>query len=467
MKPLLVRLNSELIIPLFYSLPESTQNEIKAACTVVVPETKDKSAYYQELYGVDQLNAMRLPRGFLPALSQGLENNIHIIDERKIVNPTPYIIKSSIKLRKYQEPAVQAILKNKEGILVAPPGAGKTIMVLEAIRISNQRALIIVDKKNIAMQWAERCKTFLGIDVGFVGGDFGLGQSQSPIVIAMQQTLALGMIDVFEKAFGFVCLDECHHVSAETYTRVFESFPALYRIGISATPTRDDGLDKISRLVIGPIIYTIEEADQIKPNIVRKATNFNHPFWSTHSVNQHQTCDVPNCKKNGRRHSHRNNYMQVVKNLSEDYDRNYLIASQVVKNKGDCNLIVSDRLGQLDTLREMLVQQGFEENRIYMLTGRENNNERANAIYMAGFGACAILSTIAKEALDIPRLDRIYLAWPISKDHILEQQIGRIVRPHPDKIDSIVYDFHDECPALSAQGHRRLRYYNSKGYSVE
>lgn len=416
-------------------------------------------------------STLTVPRGMMKLITGVFDAHRveYRIDDKRLEVPCDEYTEFPIDLRPHQIPAVEAILTQDQGIVVAPPGAGKTVAVLEAIRKSNQKALIIVDKLQIMEQWKSRCEEFLGFTPSCVGGGIETNIN-APITIGMQQTLAR-RADTGD--YGFVCLDECHHVSANTYFSVFSRYPAKYRIGVSATPTREDGLEKMALFGIGPIIHTVTDDEltdadfMVRPYMVTVKTGFKHSFWSDHFVEKNQICHVPGCKKLGLAHGHRNNYAKVISALAEDKARNDTIAQLVYINKSHSNLIVSDRLTHLDALRDAIISKGFDPTRVHMLTGRENAEERAMITRYAGYGECAILSTIAKEALDIPRLDRLYLAWPVRKSHILEQQIGRITRAHPDKTEAIAYDFQDASSVLANQARQRNTYYYNKKLDVK
>lgn len=459
--------------------------QIQEAVTVHVPPTPDKAAINKCLAAVSVKypegdRTVELPRGFLPALTQGLVQAGYepkISDNRRRRIHVTFG-KTKYPMRPHQEEAIEAILEKSSGVIVAPPAAGKTVLALEAMKRSGQRSLVIVDRLNIMDQWVSRSKEFLGVIPVTIGGPGFLRTDElheANIVIGMQQSLstANGLEEKFFRSFGFVCLDECHHVSANTYLDVLQKFDSHYRIGLSATPYRDDGLDLVSKLVIGPIIYEVDDLTLqankyiIKPKIERVHTSFKHPFWGTHRVKTHVPCDKPGCPKNGTAHGHKNNYMSVTKALVENSGRNQKIAEYIYCNRDKCNIVVSDRLAHLHALRELAIKLGFPEDRTHMLTGKESPKERAEVVRLAGYGSCAIFSTIAKEALDIPRLDRLHMCWPIKREHILEQQIGRITRTHPDKRDAIVYDYVDEgCSVLANQAWGRLQFYKQKKYQV-
>lgn len=449
------------------SFKDGLDEHIREALTVHVPATPDSPGKTYYMWNIPYSGIVRIQRGFLPYLrSAGIEVNIY---QDKRIDDNPFFLSPECRMdmRPHQEEQVESIMRGEQGIIVAPPGAGKTIAVLEAVRRLQRRSLIIVDKINIAQQWQQAWKDLTDGFAPIISGEtkYSIEEDEYFVMIITQQSLAkLTGFQIEKLPFGFVCLDECHHVSAPTFTKTLGSFGARFRIGCSATPTRADGLEKISQLVLGPILHRAEYTG-FTPSVERVFTGFDYPFWGTHGVTSDQICQLPKCKKNGLKHSHRNNYASVIKELVEDKRRNILIASKIVSNTHKTNLVVSDRLGHLDTLRNLCA--GYLTHESYMLTGREKGSERERIRELAAQGPCTIFSTIAKEALDIPRLDRLYLTWPTRKEHLLEQQIGRITRTHPDKVDAVVYDFVDDCSVLESQAYDRLRFYKSKNYLVK
>jgi superfamily II DNA or RNA helicase len=421
---------------------------------------------YIQLYEERQ-GWMKVPRGYLLDLLRHLPEFSWDIIHETVSWPTLLPEPRSAwhwSLRLHQAEAVHKIQSREIGIIEAPTGSGKTVTVLAAIKHLNERAVIVVDKTNIVSQWVERCEHFLGFTPGIVGD--GQWDQQQPVTVAMVQTLCkLPADDPFFNDFGFACLDECHHVTADTYLRVMESFTSKYRIGVSATPDRDNGLVPVALAVLGPVIHSttrnrLEKLGLlIKPTVHRIQTDFQFSYWGTHTANPGQQCDKPDCIRNDK-HGHRNNYAQMLTALVEDDDRNELIIRRVLDNKEHRNLVISKRLGHLDRLQQIL----DERLPSVMLTGRESTEERAEAVRRAAEGPCVLFSTLADEALDIPELDRIYLTWPTKSTAVINQQIGRIVRPAEGKTDALVYDFVDTVGPMYRQGMIRWEFYGSEGF---
>lgn len=427
-----------------------------------------------------------IPRGLAHSLNSFAESyghKIEWIDNRSHL-PTPNNW-NSVDLRDYQLEAVESILKLQQGYWKSPPGSGKTVAVLEAIRRSEQTALVIVNTTNIAEQWRQRAKQFLDCDVGIVGdGNFDVQR----ITIAMQQTLwsqreELDYLKWFEQ-FGFVCLDECHHLPAETFTDILSRFSAKYRIGVSGTPTKQFEWKGLLEATLGPMIHETPKDELVKkgwlmrPSVVAKHTGFSHPFFSTHEhfgYKDGKKCHEPGCDRDDKKKRHQNNYQEVVSALVKDDKRNKMIADQIVEDivKGHCTLVLSKRLNHLKTIKDMVYIELRKRGKgkpfgLWSFTGKEVTAERMRIAQDADRGTCAIFSTLADEALDIPRFDRVHLAFPGRNADLIRQQIGRAERPHPDKDNVLIYDYIDDVGPLKNQYRERLRdVYIEEGLKVD
>lgn len=424
---------------------------------------------------------VRIPRGLAHQLNNFAESYGHKIeweDRRTYSEESVHSELDEISVRVYQYTAIDSILKAEQGYWKSPPGSGKTVAVLEAIRRSGQKSLVIVNTTNIAEQWRERARTFLRRDVGLIGdGHIDL----QDITIAMQQTL-WSRIDEFDfDQWGFVCLDECHHLPAETFTEVLSRFPARYRIGVSGTPAKNFGWKPLLEATLGPQIHEtkketlVNQGWLIKPIVEAHYTGFTFPFFSTHEhfgYKQNKKCLEPFCTRDNDKKRHGNNYQEMVSALVKDDDRNLRISANIWREliQGHCVLVLSRRLGHLSDLRNMTEERlelERKSQKTFMLTGKETTEERMTVAELADKGSCVIFSTLADEALDIPRIDRIHLAYPSRNPDLIRQQIGRGERPHPDKTDVIVYDYVDSAGPLQNQYRERAReVYTQEGLKV-
>lgn len=465
------------------NLPHSVSEQVKKTLSIQNPEREN--ARNQKipgwfnipekifLYGEDS-GELIIPRGIFDHLQDYfLHLGLDVNYDRKLVSVNAEIPSMAGGLRPHQTKAVEAICLSETGIYEAPPGSGKTVTTLAAISRLQQRSLVIVNTANIASQWADRCERFLGFRPGVIGD--GQWDESKPITIALNQTLA-SRIDKLDDSWfgswGFVCLDECHHVTANTFFLVMNSFPSRWRIGVSATPDRDNGLIEVAHSVLGPVIHKtekqglIEAGFLIKPKVVRVLTNFQFDYISTHYADN--SCEFPGCTKIGK-HRHQNNYQQMLKALAENDSRNSLIATKIRSNFDSSNLVLSKRIDHLHRIRnEVMKLDVFDPQRLFMLTGSETTDERMRVAEEAESGQCVIFSTIADEALDVPRLDRLYLVWPTKNSAVIRQQVGRIERFHQQKKSAVVYDFVDRdiSPLHQQWIKRSIEVYASDGLSI-
>jgi superfamily II DNA or RNA helicase len=411
-----------------------------------------------------------LPRGIGDELDEILSADIEWIDDRVSIPVSTSLWRNPI-LRTAQAESVAAIRACAQGVLQAPPGFGKTVTMLEAIRQIGQRALIIVDKTNIAEQWRQRAAEHLGLtDVGLVGdGEW----TEHDLTIALQPTLwtRRNSLAGWWETWGLVCLDECHHVSAETFYDIIQRFPAMHRIGLSATPKKQKGREELVRCAIGPIVNKVEES--MTGEVYIRETEFTHSFWPTHRGKKDKETKVMTCEYRDRGCeltglTHRNNYSALIASLIEDDARNDLIANDIVSDytAGRTILVLSRRLKHLENIARRVVAMIGPEN-VYRLSGKEKTEERMATQERAGEGHIVIFSTIGDEAMDIPRLDTLVLPFPTKNEGLLEQQVGRIARDHPEKFTPIVRDYRDRVGVSRTQLKARVGVYRKRGLIVK
>jgi superfamily II DNA or RNA helicase len=448
-------------------IPESIQEYLLEALSI--PNIERQKQMEQGIWGWQQLpekidlwewdhtsSHLVMPRGFLVNLLNGL-NNLEIpweIIDNRVWEPDLPMPTERIDLRPWQTPAVAQIAFHQQGIWKAPAGSGKTVGVLEAIRRSKSPSIVLVNTKDILYQWRDRAKTFLGEDfpVGLIGD--GLFDVNDFLTISTVQTLHSRFEELerggFFDQFSFMCLDECHHATADTYRKLVDRFSACIRIGVSATPDKT-GDFALATNVLGPIFHETLKKDVgnlIEPEIFKVKTNFTFPFR----------------ERKGRTPS---NYPDLLKCLIADEDRNALIVKSIMIDEGSHALVVSKRLEHLATLQRMLLAANYSH-ATYTLTGKESSALRAEVIQYISERPGVVFSTLADEALDIPRLDSLFLVFPQRNTGLIEQQVGRICRSHPDKDRAVVFDFADSnVGVLDNQWRvRRTQVYQPHGYSI-
>lgn len=379
-------------------------------------------------------DGLTLPRGLVSTLLKHYPK-IQIID-RTVLSPERFR-PSRILLKDYQEEALAALLRKNQGILVSPPGSGKTILGIELMVHRGQKALVLCHTIDLVRQWVSRFEQFTDIKPGIIQGDT---YEIRDITIGTVQSLTRPLDHSFTRQFGMVLLDECHHVPAATFQQLVDQFPACYRYGLTATPEREDGLGFIITAVLGPIIHQVEKdtlvanGSILKPTVKVVQTRTYIPFVES--------------------------YQELLAKIVKDEARNRLIVSYVLKETaaGHYCLVLSERVRHARELYLRFMEQAPEIS-AYCITGQDSKETRQKAINAmnAGTGRVLLSTKLADEGLDIPRIDRLFLTCPVRAVNKVTQQIGRIQRTFPGKRDAIVYDFIDNNSLAESQFRTRNR----------
>ena len=368
-----------------------------------------------------------VPRGFIGRLLRFCkEQHIEYVleDQRKKTELISF--KGSITLREYQLFAQQAATKKDFGIIVAPPGSGKTVLSLAIIKDKQQPALILVHRKQLADQWMERIESFLGIpkkDIGRIGQ--GKNKSGKHITVAMIQSMEKALESAesqeLRNAFGTTIIDECHHVPAETYQRVIGKVNSYYMYGLTATPFRKYNDGKLIFIHLGEIIHEVkapEVQNQTGTQIIIRDTDLFVPF---------------NTKTD--------KFETLFKILIHDSARNQLILNDVEAqlNSGKKAVIITERKEHITSVQQYL-KQHYDT---IALSGEDSDLSKKSKWAAINKGDFQVLITTGQyfgEGTDIQNIECLFLVYPFAFEGKLIQYIGRVQR---SEVSPVIYDYRD------------------------
>lgn len=333
----------------------------------------------------------------------------------------------SFALRDYQREAISMLKQKCEGVVVAPCGSGKTAIGCGAIAALQRTTLVLVHTIDLREQWMARLKSDL------------LGAHHPAVQVSTIQSLyrmPWRALYQWGSQFGLVILDEAHHAPAMTFSRVLSALPAKWRLGLTATPDRDDGLSRIIDWHFGsPSLYKVDHqalvagGHLVTPNLVVVRTE-----WQPDNPDAH--------------------WATIIRCMIEDSARNSRIAGLVANevSAGRQVLVLSDRVSHCEEIAGMC---GGEA-----LVGKKSVKAR-NAIMARALSRESMVITatsVADEGLDLPSLDTVILATPTKALGRLQQRIGRIMRPKAGK-NPRVFDLVDNWGPLLHQYQRRKSLY--------
>lgn len=449
---------------------------------------RDYIKQYEEMSGIwfldtrQQFNTSKALSGWPSpeGLEQDLERDIAEADKRLAATGYELLEDSNgLGLRYYQVEAVKAaekaIAEHKNTVLLAmATGTGKTRTVLGMIyRFLSakrfKRILYLVDRTALGDQTMDTFKEVKLEDLKTLNQLYDikdLGEKEfekdTRVHIATVQSLVKRILynesDVSIGVSDYDCIivDECHHAASDTISSVLKEVKAKYVYGVTATPKRADGLEKINYMWIGPIRYSYTAKEMaaaqgvehyVYPRFTRTVaprgviTDKMHPnaaydIIHGNSIRDEQIIsDVKTCVLQGRTpvvlSKYKDHSEKLYSRLKEYADHVFLMTGNNSKKEHK-------------KILEQLHEVSKEETLILVATG-----------------------SLIGEGFDYPRLDTLFMAMPVSARNIVEQYAGRLNRDYEGKKEVIVYDYVDShIPMFDNMYAKRLKAYKQIGYEV-
>ena len=397
---------------------------------------------------------LAIPRGCLDeALALLDDNQIEAqLDDKREIGTKLKNMKSLVKLRKNQQAAVRAMSKHDAGILHAPTAFGKTVTAIGMITKRKTNTLILVHSRQLLDQWKERLSSFMpDIEVGVIGG--GKKKPSGVIDIATYQSLINkkdNSVSELVQDYGHVIVDECHHVSAPRFEMVLNEVRAKYVLGLTATPERQDGHQKIIFMAAGHIRHKVNNSNEekFKQEVKVHQLNDNPPIQLLQSEERPKISDA-------------------YRWLMENKTRTQRIVSDVLESVSQSKhpIVLTERREHAETINSMLLEKCIDS---VVLKGAMRTSERKTA--EARLPQAQVVVATGKyvgEGFDLPRLDTLFLAMPIAWKGSLAQYAGRIHRESAGKECVTIYDYVDcSLPMLQRMFNKREKSYKAMGYQI-
>lgn len=376
------------------------------------------------------------------------------------------------ELRPEQIPAAEALLAHNNGVLSATTAFGKTVISAYLIGQRKVNTLVLVHTQALLNQWKKALSEFLEINetlpelprkrgrkkerslIGQLGGS--KNNLSGFVDIAIMQSLISGdEVRDLVKDYGMVIVDECHHVSAVSFEQVLKEVNAKYVYGLTATPARQDGHQPIIHMQCGPIRYQVDAKAQAEKRPFDHAVIPRFTFFA-----QPLTDEVPW------------KITDAYAAMQVNEERNNKIVADVLAAvaEGRTPIVLTERYDHAKLLADILRE---ESKNVVLLSGKGTAKEKREILQgLSRIPADEPLILVATgryvgEGFDLPRLDTLFLAMPVSWKGTLAQYAGRLHRNYEGKQEVLIYDYVDiQVPMLERMYHKRLSGYAAIGYTV-
>lgn len=327
---------------------------------------------------------------------------------------------------------------NDNAIVNAWVSWGKTFTGLAIAAKLGQKTLVVTHTTNLRNQWEKEVEKCFGITPGRIGsGDF---KTNAPIVVGNIQSLYRKMDDI-KKMFGTVILDEMHHVSSPTFTRIVDEMPARYKIGLTGTLERKDGRHVVFRDYFGNNVLKPPKENYLIPkvHVVKSEIRFLDGAYTP--------------------------WAERINHLA--YDEEYVHSVAMIAAKyaalGHKVLVVSDRVAFLKACARLVGDNAVS------ITGDMDFEERENTMQLIKEDKNILFGTqsIFSEGISLNDLSCLVLGTPVNNEPLLTQLIGRVIRDKEGKQQPIVVDIHLKGKTAARQANARMGYYIKQDYEVK
>ena len=411
-----------------------------------------------------------LPRGCEESVFDFFnENGVSLTIEDK-TNPGQPIEATFLgEPRPEQATAIEELSKHRCGTIYAATAFGKTVTGIAMIARKKVNTLILLHTKALLDQWRERLAQY--IEVEFLPDEQPKGRGRRKVfkkfgALSSTENSMNGKIDIallqscipdnevkpFVRNYGMVIVDECHHAPAVSFERVLKEVNAKWVYGLTATPIRKDGHQPIIFMQCGEIRYTADSKAQQEQQAFQRLLV---PRFTTY-----------------RNISDDNGYTAIAQSLSEDESRNRLIIDDVKKvlDEGRSPIILTGLTSHVDYLAEEC--RKICPNVIRLVGNDSSKAKRQEMERLKSIADTEPLVVVATgkyvgEGFDLPRLDTLMLALPVSWKGLIAQYTGRLHRDYSGKSEVRIYDYIDlRVPICDSMYKKRLHGYKAVGYSL-
>lgn len=367
-----------------------------------------------------------------------------VVDERELKSGASLDVSLSVELRDYQKTWVEAFESSGAGVLVGPPGSGKTVTAVSIMARVGGETLVLVPSRDLVSQWRRVLESTSSLSSSEISEYHGGAKEVGPVTIATYQTAGMDRHRALfeDREWGLVIYDEVHHVPSPIYRRS-TALQSKHRLGLSSTPVREDEHERDIFTLIGPPIGTDWEALFDAGFVVEPVVEVRYVPWESEMA--------------------RNEYASA-----DGHDRRQLAATNPAK-LGVVESLVEEHRDSPSLVFVEYLEQGnaiAEELGVPFVSGEMPHSERDSVFdsYRSGELSTLVVSRVGDEGIDLPQAEVAVSASGLGGSRRQgAQRAGRTMRPVGQA----------QMYVLATQGtveeefvRQRLRHLASKGIRV-
>ena len=364
-----------------------------------------------------------------------IPQDYEVVDKREVIKAD--FPEFKFDLRESQKAVYDEL--NDNAIINAWVSWGKTFTGLAIAGKLGLKTLVVTHTVPLRNQWAKEVEKVYGFKPSIIGS--GSFDTSGPVVIGNTQTLYRNIPEI-RHIFGTVILDEMHHVSSPTFSKIIDTNYARYKIGLSGTIERKDGKHVVFRDYFGHNVFKPPKENFMAPSV--------HILHS--EIRFMDGAKIPWA-----------NRVTALGN-NEEYRHTVALTAAAYAAKGHKVLVVSDRVHFLKACAELAGEDAI------CVTGEVSHEDREKYMSEIRDGKKKILfgtQAIFSEGISLNNLSCLILGTPINNEPLLTQLIGRVIRKEENKRDPVIVDIHLKGNTARKQASNRMGHYMKQGYAIK
>lgn len=381
---------------------------------------------------------------------------LSVVDRERLLEDKVLPFKLSLRnvaLRDYQRESINKWIENKyRGIVALPTGSGKTVIGIAAIAEKPVRTLIVTYTREQMFQWRDMLLKYTDAEPKHVGLMYSEEKRIAPITITTYQS-GFRIINEVSPYFSLLIVDEVHHLPADKFRHIAVHSLARYRMGLSATPEREDGKHEELFPLLGGIIYYKTPAELSRQGYLAK--------YKIYTIKVDLTPEEKKLLEELRKKYRALAGFSDFQELLDAAKRGNEKAAEALKVHSKMRLLMANSKSKVERAVEIANKEYESGNKIIVFTQYVDQaneiSKRLNAYLLTGEvpvearrvvlekfkrsdRGILVVTTVGDEGLDIPDANVGIIVSGTGSRRQFIQRLGRLLRPKKGDVEARLYE---------------------------